>query len=111
MNNFYAGIPGSSESELFQALVEKNGVTIERIISSGQRTPDGEWLAQDRDEWVILLSGGAELLFEEWVQSRRMNPGDYIYIPSGARHRVNRTDPEALTLWLAVHFPPPAGNS
>ena len=39
-------------------------VIVERIVSSGQATPVGEWLVGERDEWVVLLEGEAELRYE-----------------------------------------------
>jgi glyoxylate utilization-related uncharacterized protein len=29
--------------------------------------------------------------------------GDYLYIPPHARHRVEWTDPDHVTVWLAIH--------
>ena len=40
------------------------GARVERIVSSGQATPAGEWLSQDWTEWVALLSGAAGLRIE-----------------------------------------------
>ncbi|MGA1197849.1 MAG: cupin, partial [Candidatus Latescibacterota bacterium] len=50
--------------EQFDDLIPDQGVKIERIISTGQTTPNGEWYDQDRDEWVILLQGQATLEYE-----------------------------------------------
>ncbi|MEK6765024.1 MAG: phosphoribosylaminoimidazole carboxylase, partial [Planctomycetota bacterium] len=33
-----------------------------------------------------------------------MKPGDYINIPAHKKHRVEWTDPEGETIWLAVHY-------
>ena len=43
--------------ELFTDLIPDAGVKIERIVSSGQSTPEGEWYDQERDEWVALIQG------------------------------------------------------
>ena len=40
--------------ELFTDLIQDRGVKIERIVSTGQSTPEGEWYDQPRDEWVAL---------------------------------------------------------
>ena len=48
-------------SELFDPIVSAKGLCIERIVSTGQATPAGEWLDQDQDEGVILLRGEAAL--------------------------------------------------
>jgi len=52
---------------------------------------------------VILLSGGAGLLFEGEQQARQLAPGDHLLIPAGCRHRVEWTDARQKTVWLAVH--------
>ena len=64
---------------------------MERIVSTGQATPAGEWLVQDWDEWVDLLAGEAKLTFEGESAAREMKPGDWIIIPAGLRHRVEWT--------------------
>ena len=42
-------------AELFEILLDNNKVLIERVISTGQVTPEGEWYDQDKDEWLIVL--------------------------------------------------------
>jgi cupin 2 domain-containing protein len=37
-----------------------------------------------------------------------MRPGDYVNLPAHCRHRVEWTDPERETVWLALHDRPPA---
>jgi cupin 2 domain-containing protein len=103
--NILANLPDSAE-EILETLLEKPGIKIERIISSGQATPQGEWYDQPGDEWVLLLSGSAGLLIEGEISPRRLAAGDYLLLPAGCRHRVEWTDPEVKSVWLAVHFPP-----
>ena len=53
MNNIF-DLPSSlPDKELFESLVTNDNILIERIISTGQTTPPGEWYDQDKDEWVI----------------------------------------------------------
>jgi cupin 2 domain-containing protein len=78
----------------------------ERIVSTGRTTPAGEWFDPDRDEWVVLVAGAAEVLFEGEAAPRRLAPGDWLRIPAHARHRVTRTDPDRPTIWLALHHAP-----
>lgn len=92
------------EGELFQALVPDRGILIERIISAGQFTPPGEWLIQDRDEWVALLQGAAHLAFEDGVICD-LRPGDWLLIEAGRPHRVEYTSAAPPCIWLAVHGP------
>jgi cupin 2 domain-containing protein len=77
-------------------------VLVERIVSAGQTTPAGEWLEQERDEWVVLLEGEVELVYEDGSRLR-LGPGDHVLIPAGERHRVEWTRADPPCIWLAVH--------
>ena len=90
--------------EIFETILEADQFRLERIISTGQATPAGQWCDQERDEWVALLSGSAGLLFEGEQEPRVMKPGDYVLIPSRRRHRVEWTDADHETVWLALHY-------
>jgi len=103
----FAGVPALLDAERFDTLVETDGLRLERIVSTGQTTPAGEWFDQDRDEWVVLLAGAAELLFEGEGGPRTLAPGDWLRIPAHVRHRVTRTDPDQPTVWLALHYRAP----
>ncbi len=103
-NNLFSSIPATLEEELFQTLAESRYVRIERIVSDGHASPPGEWFDQSWDEWVMLVSGEATLLFENNTTLVTLLPGDHVMIPAGCRHRVERTDMTQKTVWLAVHF-------
>jgi cupin 2 domain-containing protein len=49
---------------LFELLTSPN-CRIERICSTWQASPPDYWYDQEWNEWVILLRGGARLLFED----------------------------------------------
>lgn len=102
--NLFAGLPGRLPEEVFETLAEADGVTIERIVSTGQATLEGQWLVGDRHEWVALLTGAARLLFEGEAAARSLAPGDWLMIPAGTRHRVEWTTEDRTTVWLAVHY-------
>ena len=102
--NLYRDVPASAPEELFEVLAEGRDVTVERIVSTGQATPAGEWLCQERHEWVVLLRGRAGLAFEKEKGPRELEAGDYLLIPGGTRHRVDWTADDQPTVWLAVHF-------
>ena len=85
-------------------LQQSGGCRIERILSMGQVSPPGYWYDQPLDEWVIVLSGRGRLRFEQGDRMVEMGAGDYLHIPAHTRHRVEWTDPEQQTLWLAVHW-------
>jgi cupin 2 domain-containing protein len=103
-HNLFDGIPSTLHEEFFQTLAVKGAVRIERIVSDGEATPQGDWYDQSWDEWVLLVSGGATLLFGDEAVPVILKPGDHIMIPAGCRHRVVSTDPLQKTIWLAVHF-------
>lgn len=105
MDNLLKHIPENLPVELFQTLWSKEELKIERIISRGHSTPDGQWYCQDWDEWVLLLQGEAQLAYEN-NQTINLKPGDYLLIPAHTRHRVAWTASEENTLWLAVHYAP-----
>lgn len=88
--------------ESFEPLFDKGNCLIERIISTGQITPPGQWYDQERDEWVILLQGQARLAYEDGSETA-LQAGDYVLIPARCKHRVTYTSTEPPCLWLAVH--------
>lgn len=105
--NVYAALPAGMEAtERIEALLDRPGLRIERIVSTGQASPPEFWYDQPRDEWVLLLSGSAGLRFAEEVAVRALRPGDWLYIPAHTKHRVEWTDAVRPTVWLAVHFNP-----
>jgi len=106
ISNILADLPSALTGEVFDSIVDSAAVRIERIVSNGQVTPEGEWYDQARDEWVLLLAGSAELLFADGQAPCRLVTGDHALIPAGCRHRVTWTDPTVKTVWLAVHFTP-----
>jgi cupin 2 domain-containing protein len=103
-HNVYAGIPGEIAEELTEVISTGKGVRIERIVSRGHASPEDFWFDQDENEWVILLKGAARLRFAGQDKSLELTPGDYIHILAHARHRVEWTDPDEETVWLAVFF-------
>ena len=97
--NLPASLP---DEELFETLLSSDNVLIERIISTGQTTPPGEWYDQEQDEWVILLQGEAELSYADGSRIKLCS-GDYVFIPARQKHRVEYTSSEPPCIWLAVH--------
>ena len=104
ISNIFSELPPQLQQERFDTLVASGAVRIERIVSQGQATPEGEWFDQDLDEWVLLLTGSAGLLIEGEDAPRRLAAGDYLLLPAHCRHRVAWTDADQQTVWLAVHF-------
>jgi len=104
LKNIFTDIPKDLSDELFETLLQTSGFRIERIISNGHCSPEGFWYDQDDNEWVILLKGSAVLRFENDDESITLKSGDYIQIDKNMRHRVESTDPEQETIWLAIHY-------
>lgn len=101
MNLFSLPDPLPSE-EQFDDLIPDLGVKIERIISTGQTTPQGQWYNQDRDEWVVLLQGQATITYENG-NTASLTSGDHLFIPAHQKHRVAYTSTDPPCIWLAVH--------
>lgn len=89
--------------ELFQPVLSDDKISIERIISTGQKTPDDQWLEQDKNEWVILLQGHAEILFDGG-EKHIILPGHYFFIPGNTKHKITMTSSDPPCIWLAVHY-------
>ena len=107
LRNLFDDAPDKSPEEICDELIRGGRFKLQRIVSSGQATPPGEWYDQSQDEWVILLSGAARLRFDadrDEGETVELRPGDYLNIPAHARHRVEWTDPEQKTIWLGLHY-------
>ena len=105
MDNIFAGFPASTATEeKFSQLLTRPGLRIERIVSTGQSSPPDFWYDQPDSEWVLLLQGAARLRFADEAEARQLKPGDFLDIAAQRRHRVNWTDPDQPTIWLAVHY-------
>ena len=100
--NLFERPAGPLAEEFVELVAGGHGVSIERIVSTGQATPVGHWLDQPRNEWVVLLEGEAELAYDDGSRLR-LGPGDHVLIPAGERHRVEWTRSDPPCIWLAVH--------
>lgn len=104
--NIFADAAPPGEGERFETILSHRNLVLERIVSSAAITP-GAYI-QPQDEWVVLIQGDASLK----VAGRdvELRPGDYLFLPAGVPHVVERVSDGAL--WLAVHLFPSdrAGN-
>jgi len=91
--------------EIFDEILSRSNVRIERIISCGQSSPPGFWYDQEWHEWVVLLQGRAGV---EWKDGtlHALAAGDCLFIPAHQVHRVTFTSTEPPCIWLAVHMAP-----
>ncbi|MGE5769423.1 MAG: cupin [Betaproteobacteria bacterium] len=104
-SNLFAGLPRSTlDNEQFLELLTRPGLRIERIVSTGQSSPDGFWYEQPDGEWVVLVQGEALLRFADEPAACRLGPGDFIDIAPRRRHRVEWTQSVPPTVWLAIHY-------
>jgi len=105
MNNFFNlnNLNFAKNEEITEILASSNGIRIERIVSFGQTTDKDFWYDQTENEFVILLQGEAEILFDSGAEIRLV-AGDYLTIPARMRHRVSYTSANPACVWLAVFF-------
>lgn len=101
-----AALPSALDQERFETLLERPGLRIERIVSCGQASPADFWYDQDEGEWVLLLSGAARLRLAEPEEVIELQPGDALHLPPHRRHRVEWTQENQPSVWLAVFYPP-----
>lgn len=83
-------------------LTSSGGLLVERIVSWGHVTPEGQWYDQEKDEWVLLLEGAARLAFADGREVA-LERGQCLFLPRHVRHRVTETSRPCI--WLAIHAP------
>lgn len=104
-SNLYANLPRSTlQNEQFSDLLQRPGLRIERIVSTGQCSPPDFWYEQTEGEWVVLLQGEARLRFADEAEARHLHAGDWLDIAPQRRHRVDWTPADQVTVWLAVFY-------
>jgi cupin 2 domain-containing protein len=103
--NLLRDLPDASTAEIAERLAGNGAVRIERIVSHGQASPEGFWYDQDECEFVMVLAGAARLCFIDG-ETVKLGPGNWVDISAHRRHRVEWTDPDRPTVWLAVFYKP-----
>ncbi|MFG0287606.1 MAG: cupin domain-containing protein [Rhodopirellula sp. JB044] len=95
-----------AEDELTQTIYDRKHTRIERIVSTGQCSPPGFWYDQEEDEWVTVLTGRAKLRFKDNAGESTIDlqAGDHLLIEAHRQHRVDWTDPQSTTIWIAVFY-------
>lgn len=102
--NILRDLPAAVNGEVIDALADRAGTRIERIVSHGQASPPGFWYDQAPAEFVLVLQGAARLRFADETEDRVLGPGDWLDIAPHRRHRVTWTDRAQPTVWLAVFY-------
>ena len=98
--HLFSDAAAPAEGERFDTILGHRDLTVERIVSSAAITPH-EYI-QAHDEWVLLVQG--EAVLQVAGESISLKSGDYLFLPAGVPHTVERTSEGAM--WLAVHVHP-----
>lgn len=104
LKNLFTDVPGifgKVKDEITTELVSGYKTKIEEIVS-----PIGfqsQWQNSGQEEFVALLRGRAELVFENG-QIRKMEVGDYMTIPAHTKHRVEMVRGKRPAVWLTVYY-------
>ncbi len=101
--NIYDAIPDNLPEEHIESMLTHGSVRIKRIVSKGHTSPAEGWYDQDDNEWVLVVEGAGTVRFEDGTETT-LAKGDYVHIPAHTRHKVVWTDPDRVTVWLAVHY-------
>ena len=106
----------SERKEVVKILTKNENVKIEKIISTGQVT---DWQESDKNEFVILIQGKAEIEYFENNDYKRnimknqrntnnkklqLVGGDTVLINKRERHRVSYTSKEPCCVWICIFF-------
>ncbi len=101
--NIFADIPADLISEFVETICDSPNLRIERIVSRGHKSEHGFWYDQKDNEWIIVIKGEAEIVFDSGHRVH-LTAGAYLNIPAHKRHRVSWTCEASNTVWLAVHY-------
>ena len=96
--NLFENITIPSSGEVFEVLYEKDGVSIERIVSSDTLEP--KEYNQPYDEWLTLLEGEAKIQIRD--KTVLLKKGDTQLIEKDTPHQVLAT--KKGTIWLCIHL-------
>lgn len=88
------------KKEVIEELLHRDGMTLEKITSFGDKSPDGFWYEDCRAEWVMVVKGVGEIDFEDG-EHVRLCSGEYYLIESMRRHRVSYTSNDCV--WIALY--------
>ena len=103
VRNLFNDIPEKSDQEFLDILLQKDSIKVERIVSRGHSSPENFWYDQDKNEFVLLISGYAGLIFDDGTKIN-LKPGDYLIIPAHKKHRIEFTDPIEKSIWLTIYY-------
>lgn len=96
--NIFENLDIPNVGENFETLYEKDGVMIERIVSSDK--PEVKEYNQPYDEWIVLLDGEASIEVDGDIYL--LKKGDTKLIERNIIHKVLAT--KRGTIWLCIHL-------
>ena len=108
----------SEKEEIIKILAENENIKIEKIISTGQIT---DWQVSEKNEFVILIQGEAEIEFfekknlkknEKIIENKsrtknkklKLLKGDTVLINRMEKHRVSYTSKNPCCIWVCIFF-------
>lgn len=94
--NLYDTLGLNLTNEVITPLLENKNLRLERIVSHNHTTG---WYDQEETEWLVLLTGEAEICFEN--KTIILTAGDTLQINPHERHRVSRTTD---CIWLCLFY-------
>lgn len=98
--NLFTDAAPPQKGERFDEILRHRNMVVERIVSSSSIIP--QEYVQRQDEWVLLVQGEATLCVAG--ETVTLKSGDYLFLPAGVPHTVERASEGAM--WLAVHLYP-----
>ena len=101
--NLYDPSSASLSEEVAETLYADEWVRIERIISTGQASPEGFWYDQKENEWVCVLEGQGAIQWEDG-STKVLDRGEWVLISAHVRHRVLSTSATPPCIWLAFFW-------
>ena len=109
-SNLLVPAPAAPGHEIEEELCSGRDWRLTRISSNGSCSPVDFWYEQNEHEWITVLRGSARLRLEDPDESIELSVGDQLMLSAGRRHRVERTDSDPGTVWLALYWSVPPGD-
>jgi cupin 2 domain-containing protein len=100
--NIFENIPKTLNEELFEDIFKTKNIRIQRIVSDEHSSYEDFWYDQQDNELVFLIQGSSEIRFED--ETVILKKGDWLLIPSHKKHRVESTDKNQKTIWIAIFY-------
>ncbi|AMD94272.1 cupin domain-containing protein [Leptotrichia sp. oral taxon 847] len=90
-----------NNEEIITILEENKNIKIEKIISTGQTT---DWQSSDKNEFVILIQGEAEITYLKNSEIVKLSSGDTILIEKNKKHKVSYTSKNPHCVWICIFY-------